>query len=224
MSLVPDTTQGKLTFFQARAAGWVARADEIGATPAAAAAVADRLAAARAKYDAAYAAREAARNATAELKAAVRDLMRAGADVVKQVRAKAAVEGDGVYSLALIPPPAAPSRIPAPGLPTGFTATLLPDGALKLRWKCPNPANAVGTVYQVSRRIGDAGGGGPFVAAGVVGKRTFVDTTLPAGTASVTYEVVAVRSTATGVAARFVVNFGVSNGEAAVVGSPKLAA
>lgn len=221
MSLVPDTTQGKLTFFQTRAAVWVARAGEIGATPAAVAAVADRLAAAQAKYKAAYAAREAARAATAELKAAVGDLMRSGADVVKQVRAKAATDGDAVYALALIPPPAAPSRIPAPGTPTEFTATLLADGSLKLRWKCPNPANAVGTVYQLSRRTGATG---PFDVVGIVGKRSFVDTTLPADTSSVTYEIVAVRSTTTGVANRFVVNFGVSNGAAAVVGSPKLAA
>ena len=57
--------------------------------------------------------------------------------------------------------------------------------------------------------------------------RSFVDATVPAGTPSVTYQVVAVRSTAIGVAAQFTVNFGVGGGGEAVASvqtAPKLAA
>ena len=55
------------------------------------------------------------------------------------------------------------------------------------------------------------------------------NSTLPSAVASVTYQIQAVRSTSTGVAAQFVVNFGVGGGgemTAMVVqsGAPKLAA
>jgi hypothetical protein len=155
----------------------------------------------------------------------VRDLQNAGSDIIKQIRAKAAVDGDNVYVLAQIPAPALPSPVPPPGTPTDFIVTLNPDGSLKLRWKCANPAGSMGTMYQVSRRIGS---GGPLVQIGGSGVKSFLDATVPAGTPAVTYQITAARSTALGVAAQFVVNFGVGGGgemtASVVQGSPKLAA
>jgi len=60
-------------------------------------------------------------------------------------------------------------------------------------------------MYQVSRQF-DASG--PFQLLGVTGKKRMTDATVPAGTAVVTYEVRAVRSTAIGPVAQFVVHFG----------------
>jgi hypothetical protein len=162
---------------------------------------------AQAKLAAAIAAREAAKTATTDLRLAVRDMVGAGSDIIKQIRAKAATDGANVYVLAQIPPPAIPSPVPAPGTPTDFTAALNPDGSLKLRWRCPNPNRSQGTIYQVARRTGASG---PFATLGATGVRSFDDPTVPAGVASVTYQVTAVRSTASGVAAQFTVNFGVS--------------
>ena len=85
-----------------------------------------------------------------------------------------------------------------------FAERLNPDGSLKLTWKCPNPPSAPGTIYQIARRIGT----GAFSALTSVGTRSLTDTTVPAGTASVTYRITAVRSTTTGLAAEFIVNFG----------------
>ena len=83
----------------------------------------------------------------------------------------------------------------------------------------------VGTIYQVSRRTGATGAGGAFVAVGGTGTRSFVDPTVPAGAAAVTYQIQAVRSTAVGPWAQFNVNFGVSGtGMTATVVGPKLAA
>jgi hypothetical protein len=65
---------------------------------------------------------------------------------------------------------------------------------------------------------------------GATGTKSFIDATVPAGVAAVTYQVVACRSTSIGVAAQFTVNFGVGGGGemmASVVGAggaPKLAA
>jgi hypothetical protein len=95
-----------------------------------------------------------------------------------------------------------------------------------MRWKCANPAGSQGTFYQVSRRTG-TGGAGVFVPVGGTGNKSFVDATVPAGVANVTYQVVAVRSTAMDLAAQFTVNFGVGGGGEAVAsagGAPKLAA
>lgn len=68
--------------------------------------------------------------------------------------------------------------------------------------------------------------------AGAAGSRKFLDGTLPAGASPVTYQVTAVRSTAAGNPAQFVVNFGTGGsgtggsgeGVASVVAAPKLAA
>ena len=76
----------------------------------------------------------------------------------------------------------------------------------------------------MSRRIGASGS---FAVIGASGIRSFTDGTLPTGLSSVTYEIRAIRSTAVGTAAQFLVNFGTgSSGEtmAFVAAAPKLAA
>jgi hypothetical protein len=228
MSLIPPSVTGTIDYLQSKIDPWTTSATAIGTTTAAVTALAANVAAAQDKLAAQIAAQEAAKAATTDLHLAIRTLRRAGADIVKQIRAKAATGGDAVYVLAQIPPPATPSPVPAPGTPTDFSATLNPDGSLKLRWKCPNPAGSVGTIYQVARRTGAVG---PFAAVGGTGTRSFLDPTVPAAAAAaaggVTYQVTAVRSTASGTPAQFTVNFGVGGGgeaTASVVGAPKLAA
>jgi hypothetical protein len=228
MRLVPITHHGKIQYFQNKEIPWGDHAAQIGTSPAAVADLAAKVAAAREKLAAQAQAAQAARSATADLRAAIRDMAQAGADIIKQIRAKAAADGgDDVYVLAQIPAPATPSPIPPPGTPANFTVTLRGDGSLMLKWKCKNPRGAVGTIYQISRQIG---AGGEFTNIGVVGSKRFVDTTLSAGAAaSVTYQVVAMRSTAAGTAARFTVNLGVQGAAGAAasvlqVGVRRLAA
>jgi hypothetical protein len=228
MSLIPPTIDGKIQFFQSKNSPWSTNAVAIGTTAAAVSALNTKVSTAQTKLAAAIAAREAAKTATTDLQLAVRDMQNAGSDIIKQIRAKAATDGDNVYVLAQIPPPALPSPVPAPGTPTDFVVTLNPDGSLKLKWKCANPPAALGTVYQISRRTGASG---PLVPIGVSGSRSFPDGTVPAGVASVTYQIIAVRSTAVGVAAQFTVNFGIAPETGAMTASivesspaPKLAA
>jgi hypothetical protein len=120
-----------------------------------------------------------------------------------------------------------PTPTPAPGTPTDFTVGLLGDGSLELRWKCANPRGGAGVIYQLHRRVGNAGGATDWTFAGATGSRKFLDATLPAGASPVTYRVTAVRSTASGSPAEFVVNFGTAgSGQsvASVSAAPKLAA
>jgi hypothetical protein len=209
-------------------AGWSTNATALGTT-------APTIAALTALADAAADAAEAqelaaglAKSATQNFYDAVTAMDSAASDVIKQIKLKAATGGgNAVYNLAVLPVPATPSPIGPPGTPSGFKATLMPDGTLELTWDCANPAGSVGTQYQVSRRTG-SGTGAPFVALASCGRKKFTDTSVPAGVASVTYQVQATRSTAVGAAAQFLVNFGVADGGGAFASvaatSPKLAA
>jgi hypothetical protein len=96
------------------------------------------------------------------------------------------------------------SPMAPPGKPDDFRVTLWVDGSIELRWKCANPVGAHGTMYQVSRRIGD----GPLAYLASSGKKKFRDATIPEGASRLTYQVQAVRSTAVGPVAEYVVNFG----------------
>lgn len=207
MSVVPAEIVDKILYFEAHEAPWSEHADEIGASAIEVAALVDKTASARAALADQFAAQQAAMAATLRLHLAMAEMKEAGSAIIKKIRAKAATDGEGIYFLASIPAPARPSPLPPPGKPTNFTFTLREVGTLLLRWTCPNPRGAQGTVYQVSRRIGDAGA---FDFLGVSGLRHFVDETLPAGAASVTYQIVAIRSTTLGLPGQFSINFGVS--------------
>jgi hypothetical protein len=229
MGLVPDSINGKIEFFRAKVAPWTTSATAIGTTSTAVTAMGAKVDTAQDKLDAQFALREELKAATADLHLAIRDLTSAGGDIIKQIKAKAGADGEGVYILAQIPAPSAPTPIAPPGTPTDFTVAIRGDGALILGWKCPNPTGATGTVYQVARRLGaDA----PMVVLGASGARRFVDPTLPAGAAGlsggVTYQITALRSTVAGNPAEFTVKFGCAPTGAATAsvigGAPKLAA
>jgi hypothetical protein len=209
-TILPQGAVAKVQFFENRQAVWTERAAEIGATTGAVAQVAATTEAARAAYEAQSRAHQQAMAATQAFHDAMAAMAQAGAVVIKQVKTYAAGEGgEAVYPLAMLPAPARPSRLPPPGMPTNFTVTLRPNGSLLLKWRCRNPAGSSGTMYQVARRVGEMGA---FESIGVIGAKSFVDSTVPAGAASLIYQITAVRSTAAGVAARFIVNFGVTAG------------
>ena len=117
--------------------------------------------------------------------------------------------------LSSVPPPPIPTAVPPPGTPYRFKATLKATGAVEMSFKCDNPAGSQGTIYQIYRAIGDA----EPIYLGGTGTRKFADLTLPAGTAVATYSIQAVRSTAVGEVAEFLVKLGVGGGGAATVSS-----
>lgn len=213
MSIVPDTRFGKLEFYEAHLQPWTTHAVAVGLTVPAVAALATATANARAKYDAQVAAQQAAKAATLDFHQAVAAMHSGpslGADMIQTIKTYAQTTANpGVYVLAEIPPPATPGTTPPPGTPSNFTVALLANGTLKLKWKCSNPPGTNGTIYEVRRR---EAGEADFSFVGGTGVKGFEDTTLPTGSAPVTYEVTAVRSTARGDAAQFTVNFGTGGG------------
>jgi hypothetical protein len=212
MGVVPDSRLGKLQFYEAHAlpgGPWASNAEAIGLTPASVTALGSLTTAARDAYNAAEAARQAAKAATLAFYEAVRAMHNgpgAGADMIRAIRNFAETKGNpNVYVLAQIPAPATPGATPPPGTPFSFRVELLQNGALQLKWKCNNPSGTQGTIYEVRRAVG----GGGFTFIGAVGKKSFLDETLPSGATPVTYQVTAVRSTARGNPAQFTVHFGI---------------
>lgn len=209
MGVVPDSRLGKIEFYEAHISPWTTNAATIGLTPASVTALGTLTTAARNAFNAAEAARQAAKAATQAFYDAVRAMHNgpgAGADMIDTIRNYAETKNNpNVYTLAQIPPPATPGTTPPPGTPFDFTVGLLQNGALELKWKCSNPSGTQGTIYEVKRQIGS----GAFTFVGATGVRTFTDDTLSNGSAPVTYQITAVRSTSRGNPAQFTVNFGI---------------
>ena len=117
---------------------------------------------------------------------------------------------------------------PPPGTCSDFKVMLLGDGSVRLTWRANNPTRMTGVTYQIWRRFGSAG---EFSFIGASGEKKFIDSTIPAGTAQVQYQVRGIRSTGAGEWAQHNVNFGQprsasdsTTAPAAVKPSPKLAA
>jgi hypothetical protein len=208
MRLVPKAKQPQVQFFITHLPKWTENAEAIGTTPAMVATLADQTEAARLALIEQRRAQQAAQSATAKARIALDVMATTGAAIISQIRAKVAMDGNGVYSLASLTRPEKPSPIGAPGKPTQFRYTLDSRGALLLRWKCKNPRGSVGTIYEVHRRIGL---NGELTFLGTTGQKRFVDAKIPIGTSQIIYEIRAIRSTAVGEVAAFNVNFGTTS-------------
>lgn len=208
MSVVPHKLVERVQFYEDHIAIWTANATAIGTTAVAVTALETKTQAARDAYDAQQVAQAAARAATETYHQAVAEMSIAGSAIIDQIRSAAKTTGPSVYPLAQIPAPAVPSPVGAPGECTNFTTQLLATGELQTRWKANNPVGCTGVIYRVLRRIGS----GAFEQVGSVGEKKFVDSTIPAGTASVTYQIQGVRSTSAGPWTQFNVNFGTTAG------------
>jgi len=220
MDTVPNTKIGKIEFYESKLSPWGLAPASIGLQPSAVSALATATAAARAAYSAHLSAMEASKAATQFFYDKVRSLHAGpglGADMIQQIKTFAQTTNNpNVYVLAQIPGPSSPGEIPAPGTPFDFKVGLLQSGALELRWKCPNPEGAQGTMYEVRRKATHAGTDFEFL--GATGGRTFVDDTLSVGGGAWMYQITAVRSTARGHPANFLVNFGVGEASGASAG------
>jgi hypothetical protein len=209
MGIVPENTLPRIEWYRARIARWVEHAAALGLPAEDVAQLEEKFAAAVERDQEQRIAQQRARSATAARDNAMEELSRHGAAMISRIRATASLGGGSIYTLALLPAPAEPSPMGAPGTPSEFKAKLLSVGEIELKWTCKNPKGSEGTMYDVRRRIGNAG---PFVSVGLIGKKRFLDTTVPAGSASVTYSVTAIRSTRRGESAQFTVHLGIEPG------------
>jgi hypothetical protein len=153
-------------------------------------------------------------------------LMQKAAELAKIIEATPTVTNQQKVDLGLAVR-AIPSPMPPPGTPSNFRVELLGDGSVKSTWKANNPSGMSGVTYQVWRRFGSEG---EFTFHGATGEKKYIDSTIPAGTPQVQYQVRGIRPTSAGEWAQFNVNFGMSAGGATMASvvqtpvEPKLAA
>lgn len=207
MRILPKSPAQQVRRLTALVPTWAQQPDALGLSPARVAQIEGLLAQASAAQRRAYQARDAARSATLAFELATAALVRQAATAIRTIKITAKTSGTPVeiLSRAHLPAPKPRGHIAPPGTPKNFTFTLGQTGLLLLKWECANPKESAGTTYAVSRRIGDHG---DFEHLASRGKKHFTDTTIPAGTSSITYEVTAFRSTSRGMPGRYAVLFG----------------
>ena len=131
MAILPESRLGRVEFFEAHIAAWVAGAgaNTIGLTAAQTTALNAKITAARTAYNAMIVAREASKAATQAFYNAEAALSDNGAALLATIKAFAETTANpNVYVLAQIPPPAQPSPAGAPTNPTDLGAFLENDG------------------------------------------------------------------------------------------------
>ena len=211
MGVVPNTKTGKIEFYEGHIDDWTTHALDIGLSVGEVGALAALITASRTSFTNQTTQIAAAKSATSACNNDVAAMHALGAALIQKIRVYAETNNNpNVFVLANIPAPASPSALPAPGICDQFEVQLLDTGALQLKWKCSNPTGAVGTVYEIRRKLSTAA---PFVFIGAAGgDKTFVDDTVPFGSSSVFYQVVGRRSGLVGPSNTYVVTFGVGGG------------
>lgn len=192
---IPTRIDEFLRFLSVHVPEWALHAAELGlsaeTTDALVAASAEALAKEEAKRQALW----AYKGALIEAEVASEKARALASAAVATIRARAATSNDPtVIATAGLDLRAAGGPLPPPGKPSRFEWTLLPDGRLLLKWKCVNPPNAKGTVYEVRRmHWGSDGRGTPYELLGTAGSRKYIDATVPAGVRAITYQITGVR-------------------------------
>jgi multidrug efflux pump subunit AcrA (membrane-fusion protein) len=208
MASVPKQRLDRVEFYESHLSPWNANAAAIGLLPADLSDLQTKTAAARAAYNAQQAALQAAKAATEAYYNSVTSMGVAGDLAMFKIKNKAiSTANPNVYALAQIPAPA--SRRPSgnPTTPSDFEVSIDNTGALQIQWKNSEGRHCI---YNIYRKLASQAS---FEFLLGVGKKTFTDNTVPAGSGQVQYQIQAVRSTGVSDWGLFVVNLGVtSNG------------
>lgn len=208
MATLPDKINERIEWFEQRLASWELAPQNIGLTSAIVTALKQSTEDARAAYTAAQAARIAAKNATLGQTTNVRNMTDLGADAIRYIRAYAdsrptMVQREAVYQASSVPPPAPPQPAGPPVAPTNVIADPNADGTVTIKWR---GSTANQTFFSIWRRVGNMT---TWTQIGSVATKKFVDTTVPAGTPSCRYYIVAQREDAMSPASdEAVCNFG----------------
>lgn len=190
MSVIPPNQQEAIQFCESHTPIWSSTPTAIGLTAAQVTALDTLTKAARTAFTAAQNARQASKAATTTLDAAVRSMRLQAADLVRVVKGYAELQNNPapIYAAAQIPPPAAPSPLPAPGKPQKVSVNLEADGSITLSWISTNAGASTGAFFNITRKLpGQAAftsiGGAP---GGTRESRraSFTDSTVPASAAS----------------------------------------
>ena len=181
---LPSDRGPAITWITEHLAQWADNAAAIGVDGADVAAAAALTSTATNAKTAAGSASQASKDATLDWYEKADLAIDAARDLILEIKAFAASSDDPqVYVLAGLSPRAEPGEVPAPESPSAIIATLLPGGALQLRWTCRGPQ---GTFYIVKRQLD---GEGEFSMIATVTEKNFTDNNLPKGVDQVLYQI-----------------------------------
>ena len=210
MSVLPNTREEQIAFFEARLDLWTLNAAALNLAPADLVVFTSQVTAARDALSALETIRANARSATVAFENAWAAMIGPGRDYIRTIKAYAEMTNNpDVYVKSDVPPPKPRGKAPPPALPANFSVALDQNGYLSLRWKCNN-LGAQGTTYLVERRLNSAGN---YALLGTVGaEKEFLDKTVPAGTMQADYRITGKRAGITGPSAVWTVRLGAADG------------
>lgn len=220
MTTIPERLPDVIPWCQTHVKAWEGDPDSIGLDDATVDELDDLTQAADEAERAYQRARDAAAAALQRYHDRTGRLRTRASHAVGRVRAFAAAQPSPkkVLAEAQIPSRRDASPMPAPGTPFRFAFRLLEDGSLVATFRCDNRAEGGrrlrGVTYEVHRRDGLDG---RFKFVCTAPERRFRDETIPPGTASVTYRVVAMTTTRRGRPAEKTVSFGSGGGSGCVI-------
>lgn len=209
---VPQTLIGKIEFFEQHLPVWAVNPTAIGLAAADVAALAALTSQARDDYENARADRNTAKASTTTQNNSVSAMYDVGSTFIKTIRAFAEkTNNPAVYTSAQIPPPAPPAPLGPPEAPTNAVATLNTNGQIEVRW---DGSRDGGTSFRVERRTTPVGGApSAWTLVNVVEERSYIDSGVPQGVATVSYRIMSQRAGGTSVASQPAqVTFGTSSG------------
>lgn len=213
MPVIPSDREGAIVFCEQHVPVWTAAPTLIGLTAAQCTSLDNATKAARLGLNVALAARQTSKTRTSDYYNLTGTMRNLAADLVRAIKNFAELNNNpNVYTLAQIPPPAAPTTNPPPGQPNSFKVELEATGAVTLRWKSTNSSSSSGSLFTVVRRIG-SDPAAPFTNIGGTSSKVFTDDTLPLGTMTATYLVIPSRNGDVGTSSdQLTVQFGVGAG------------
>lgn len=189
---IPQKLADRIAWYGNRIDAIKATPTAFGVTAAQATALDNAIKAAQTALTNAQKARDAAKAATVAQDSAMSVMNRAGNIVVTAIRTFADNQAttaarDAIYVAVQMDPPSPPTPAPSPETPQDVKADPNADGTVTVKWKATGNA---GSVYRVLRALA---GNTQYSQIGLLSGKTFVDTTVPAGTVSCLYQVQAVR-------------------------------
>jgi hypothetical protein len=214
---IPASRTASIDWVADRVALWGANAAAIGLTAIEVGALTTLAATAGGAQTDAQIARDDARSATLKFHTDTDAMRASAADLVATIKAFAEKTNDpNVYVLANVSPADPHAPLPLPSQPTNGTAELGGNGAITLNFDAIGPG---GTVWQVWRRL-DAETQYAFVGNADSRTKSFLDATIPAGTARAQYTIQGVRGRVAGpVSFAITVQFGSAAAGAGAMGA-----
>jgi hypothetical protein len=188
MTTIGRTQQGILDFFNRRIADWTSNAEQLELSVDDLARLSALLSAAQTTFDEAKEALDDAKAKVDLQDEAIDDLYSFGSLLVQQIRVAAKKEGtDTLYAVAKIDPPKKPgSRTEAP-IPTDLRIRASTFGDLVLAFEANKGLGSVFIIERQTRTIG--GQPGPWTYATTTSEKSWTDSSVPNGVASVRYRV-----------------------------------